>query len=250
MRLLQLRKHGEVSLTKDLTGNIPPYAILSHTWGADNEEVTFEDLKQGAGKNKAGYQKISFCEKQAAGHGLEYVWIDTCYIDKSSSAELSEALISMFRWYSQADRCYVYLADVSKRNWQVDFYNSRWFTRGWTLQELLAPSSVEFFSREGKRLGGKNSLCQHVSKITGIPANAIQGEPLSSFSVDERRSWAEKRQTKREEDEAYSFMGIVDVYMPPLYGEGRGSAIRRLEKEINEKKLRDKNWHVEHYLQI
>jgi hypothetical protein len=250
MRLLQLHNHGEVSLTKNFIDNIPPYAILSHTWGADDEEVTFEDLTQGVGKNKAGYEKISFCEKQAAGHGLQYVWIDTCCIDKSNSTELSEALNSMFRWYSKADRCYAYLADVSERDaGRAAFCNSRWFTRGWTLQELLAPSSVEFFEREGKRLGDKNSLCQQVSKITGIPTNALQGEPLSSFSVAVRISWAEKRQTKREEDKAYSLMGMVGVHMPPLYGEGEKEAFERLHSEISRREkllFHDINGHVEH----
>jgi Heterokaryon incompatibility protein (HET) len=250
MRLLQLHNHGEVSLTKNFIDPIPPYAILSHTWGADDEEVTFEDLTQGVGKNKAGYEKISFCEKQAARDGLQYVWIDTCCIDKSSSTELSEALNSMFRWYSKAHRCYVYLADVSERDaGRVAFCNSRWFTRGWTLQELLAPSSVEFFEREGKRLGDKNSLCRQVSKITGIPTNALQGEPLSSFSVAVRISWAEKRQTKREEDKAYSLMGMVGVHMPPLYGEGEKEAFERLHSEISRREkllFHDKNGQVEH----
>jgi hypothetical protein len=248
MRLLQLHNHGEVSLTKDSIDNIPPYAILSHTWGADDEEVTFEDLTHGVGKDKAGYGKISFCEKQAAGHGLQYVWIDTCCIDKSNFSELTEALNSMFRWYSEAARCYVYLADVSERDWRVGFDNSRWFTRGWTLQELVAPRSVEFFSREGKRLGDKNSLCQQISKITGIPTNALQGEPLSSFSVDVRISWAKNRQTKRKEDKVYSLMGMVDVRLPLIYGEGEKEALERLYSEIKRRKeppLHDKNGHVE-----
>jgi hypothetical protein len=97
MRLLQLHKHSGVSLTKNLYDDIPPYAILSHTWGADDEEVTFEDLTQGVSKDKASYEKISFCEKQATGRGLQHVWINTYYIDKSNSPELSEALNSMFR---------------------------------------------------------------------------------------------------------------------------------------------------------
>jgi hypothetical protein len=156
MRLLELNTCSEFSLTKNLIKNIPPYAILSHTWGDDYEEVNFEDLTKGSGKTKAGYRKILFCGEQAARDGLQYFWVDTCCIDKSNNTELSEAINSMFRWYRNATRCYVYLSDVSKNDydqagqslqpWQLAFQESRWFTRGWTLQELLAPLSVEFFS--------------------------------------------------------------------------------------------------------
>src|SRR6202044_2568952 len=120
MRLLELKNNGEFSLTKDLIDNIPPYAILSHTWGEDNEEVTFQDLAQGVGKSKAGYRKIRFCEDQATRAGLQYVWVDTCCIDKSNNTELSEAINSMFRWYSSATRCYVYLSDVSSPKFDTD----------------------------------------------------------------------------------------------------------------------------------
>jgi hypothetical protein len=256
MRLLELNNHGEVSLTKDLINNIPPYAILSHTWGEDNEEVTFQDLTQGVGKSKAGYGKIRFCREQATRDGLQHVWIDTCCIDKSNSTELSEALNSMFRWYCDAAQCYVYLSDVSARGsgWESAFRKSRWFTRGWTLQELLAPRSVEFFSGEGERLGDKNSLDQQVREITGIPIDALQGKSLSSFSVPVRISWARKRETKREEDKAYSLMGIFGIHMSPIYGEGEAEAFERLHSEIvrrdsqQEKLLQvlpDKDWHVE-----
>ncbi|PMD59340.1 heterokaryon incompatibility [Hyaloscypha bicolor E] len=142
MRLLQRGNAGEFSLTKDLVGdNIPPYAILSHTWGADTEEVTFKNLIDGTGKGKAGYNKILFCEEKAASHGLQYFWVDTCCIDKSSSAELQEAINSMFHWYRNAAKCYVYLSDVSSPAFDADdkfsqlpcksaFLASRWFTRG------------------------------------------------------------------------------------------------------------------------
>jgi hypothetical protein len=146
----------------------------------------------------------------------------------------------MFRWYQEAAKCYVYLSDVSTHNpdennhfsWESAFRKSRWFTRGWTLQELIAPVSVEFFSREGKRLGDKKSLEQQVHEITGIPINALQGSPLSHFSVPERISWVNHRETKRKEDKAYSLMGIFDVYMSLIYGEGRERAFRRLQEEI------------------
>jgi hypothetical protein len=166
MRLLERNNDGEFSLTKDFGDHVPRYAILSHTWGADTEEVTFRDLTDGTGKSKAGYGKIRFCGEQARRDGLEYFWVDTCCIDKSNNTELAEAINSMFRWYRDAAKCYVYLSDVSitKPNtstllseftWESAFRASRWFTRGWILQELLAPDSVEFFSRAGKRLGIK-----------------------------------------------------------------------------------------------
>ncbi len=256
MRLLDF-SHDQVSLTRDFTNNAPPYAILSYTWGEDNQEVTFQDLMQGVGKSKAGYEKIRFCRKQAAKDGLQYVWIDTCCIDKSSSTELTEALNSMFRWYYDAAQCYVYLSDVSARGsgWESAFRKSRWFTRGWTLQELLAPRSIGFFSREGERLGDKDSLIQQIREITGIPIDALQGKSLSSFSIDARFSWAMKRETKREEDKAYSLMGILGVHMSPIYGEGKTEAFERLIREIDtrnsqqERRLQpvlyDETWCVE-----
>jgi hypothetical protein len=244
MRLLERNSDGEFSLTKDFGDHVSRYAILSHTWGADTEEVTYRDLMDSTGKSKAGYNKIRFCEEQARRDGVQYFWVDTCCIDKSNSTELAEAINSMFRWYQNAAKCYVYLSDVSttKRKasdqlseftWEPAFQASRWFTRGWTLQELLAPASVEFFSREGKRLGDKQTLERQVHEITGIAVSALQGFPLSQFGVDERLSWAETRQTTRKEDKAYSLLGIFDVYMPLIYGEGGENALNRLREEIN-----------------
>jgi hypothetical protein len=236
MRLLQLRDDGEPSLVEFFGRNIPPYAILSHTWGPDDEEVTFRDIVNGMGKHKAGWRKIRFCEEQATQDGLQYLWVDTCCIDKSSSMELSEALNSMFHWYRNASRCYVHLADVSTSSFTKDsliFQRSRWFTRAWTLQELLAPTSVEFFSVEGEKLGDKIALVHELHKITGIPIEALHGRTLAQFSIGERFSWAATRETKREEDSAYSLLGIFDVHMPLIYGEGRVHALRRLQKEIS-----------------
>jgi ankyrin repeat protein len=242
MRLLQLQDDGNFSLVEFSGDKIPRYAILSHTWGADNEEITFQDMKNGRSRSKASYRKISFCEKQAKVDGLEYFWVDTCCIDKSSSQELSEAINSMFRWYKNAERCYVYLSDVSDstsdgdgectKRWKPAFKKSRWFTRGWTLQELIAPASVEFFSREGTCLGNKKSLEQTLHEITGIAVKALRGSHLSQFSTQERFSWAAKRNTNREEDAAYCLLGIFDICMPLLYSEGREKALARLEKQI------------------
>jgi len=243
MRLLRIEDDGNFSLVERIGNNIPRYAVLSHTWGADEEEVTFRELLDGTGKTKAGYRKIRFCGKQAVNDNLQYFWVDTCCIDKSSSTELSEAINSMFRWYRDAARCYVYLSDVSVsgsvgdeffRRWEPAFKGSRWFTRGWTLQELIAPASIEFFSKEERRLGDKQSLEPTLHEITGIAIQALRGSPLCYFSVDERMSWAAKRKSKREEDEVYSLLGIFDIHMPLIYGEGRKKALVRLRKEIKE----------------
>jgi hypothetical protein len=239
MRLLQFKNQNEFSLTNELIDDIPPYAILSHTWGADTDEVTFRDLMDNTGKSKAGYYKICFCGEQARRDGLQYFWVDTCCIDKSSSAELTEAINSMFRWYQKAAKCYVYLSDLSIHGYDKDDHfcqsalrNSKWFTRGWTLQELIAPLSVEFFSLEGKRLGDKRSMEKQVHDITEITIQALRGDPLSNFSVADRMSWAAKRETRREEDKAYCLLGIFDIHMPLIYGEGIKAFIR-LEEEIN-----------------
>ncbi|EUC35949.1 hypothetical protein COCCADRAFT_2965 [Bipolaris zeicola 26-R-13] len=244
MRLLQRSSTGDFRLTKDLIGDetIPPYAILSHTWEADTE-VTFADMANGTSTDKFGYRKIQFCGEQAKQDDLQYFWIDTCCIDKSNHVELQEAINSMFRWYQNAVKCYVYLSDVStaKPNtyefsgstWELSFRKSRWFTRGWTLQELLAPRLVEFFSQEGTRLGDKKSLERQIHEITGIATLALQGAPLEEFDVEERLSWAKSRRTTRKEDRAYSLLGIFGIYMPLIYGEGEDNAFRRLQEEIN-----------------
>ena len=242
MRLLQRDENGGLSLTEFFENSIPEYAILSHRWEA--EEVTFKDLMDGTNKSKAGYDKIHFCGTQARHDSLQYFWVDTCCIDKANSTELAEAINSMFRWYQKAAKCYVYLSDVSTRKrkesdafteytWEPAFRASKWFTRGWTLQELLAPTIVEFFSREGHRLGDKGSLKRHIQEITGIPIRAIEGAPLSQFGIDERLSWIENRQTTRAEDKAYSLLGMFGIYLPLIYGEGREHAFQRLKKEID-----------------
>jgi hypothetical protein len=195
------------------------------------------------GTSKPGYDKIRFCGEQARRDDLQYFWIDTCCIDKSSSNELQEAINSMFLWYRNVAKCYVYLSDVSRpalgaddkpsRPWESSFRKSRWFTRGWTLQELVSPALVEFFSKEGEQLGNKRSLERHIHEVTGIPVKALRGSPLSDFSVPERMSWAETRDTTRKEDKVYSLLGIFDVHMPLIYGEGREKAFKRLREEID-----------------
>ncbi|ETS86735.1 hypothetical protein PFICI_00563 [Pestalotiopsis fici W106-1] len=247
MRLLQLGAAGELTLTKDLARDIPPYAILSHTWGSEDDEVTLQDLlmetrKDASWRQTSGYQKILFCGQQAKLDDIEYFWVDTCCIDKTSSAELTEAINSMFQWYQKAQKCYVYLADVvhgscaidatPETAWKSEFRRSKWFTRGWTLQELVAPQYVEFFSSDRQRLGDKTSLLRLIHDITGIAIDALKGQPTCEFSELDRMSWLEKRQTTREEDMAYCMLGIFNVQMPLLYGEGRERAQVRLRQTI------------------
>ncbi|KAH6703070.1 hypothetical protein BKA61DRAFT_528255 [Leptodontidium sp. MPI-SDFR-AT-0119] len=247
MRLLQYSNDGDFRLTEFFEGDIPKkYAILSHRWGA--EEVTFKDVTGGTSKGKAGYGKIQFCGEQVRRDDLQYFWVDTCCIDKSNAVELQEAINSMFRWYRDATKCYVYLPDVSRprtdpangsyEDWVCQFRKSEWFSRGWTLQELIAPPSVDFFSKEGKLLGNKASLERNICEITGIPASALRGSPLSEFSVDERLSWAASRETFRQEDKAYSLLGIFNINMSLIYSEGKENAFRRLKKKI-QKSLTD-----------
>jgi hypothetical protein len=254
MRLLECNNDGEFSLTKVYVDNVPKYAILSHTWGEDSEEVTFRELKDRTGKSKAGYNKIRFCGEQARRDGLRYFWVDTCCIDQPNSTELQEAINSMFRWYSDAAKCYVYLSDVSRSAfdtndkshqvpWESQFRASRWFTRGWTLQELIAPPLVEFFSQEGNRLGDKTTLERQIHDITGIDVLALQGTSLFQFGVDKRMSWAKNCETKLKEDMVYSLLGIFDVSMTPRYGEGRDKAWIRLKKKIDNS-LNGERYHV------
>ena len=143
----------ELRLQQFSPDDVPNYAILSHRWEANNQEVTYQDLTTGVGSHKMGYRKIQFCAERAGRDGLQYFWVDSCCIDKGNLVELTAAINSMFRWYQNAAKCYVYLSNISMGKytlssepiWESDFRRSQWFTRGWTLQELLAPRSVEFF---------------------------------------------------------------------------------------------------------
>ncbi|KAF2447900.1 HET-domain-containing protein [Karstenula rhodostoma CBS 690.94] len=233
MRLLRAHNDGTFSLV-EFYSKPPPYAILSHTWGHDNEEVLLKDIINKTGTSKPGYTKLRFCAEQAAKDGIEHIWVDTCCIDKTSSAELSEAINSMFRWYQNSEKCYVYLADVYISEYNADircFQKSWWFTRGWTLQELLAPTCVEFFTADAQLIGDRDTLSSAIIKATGIPDDALRGYPLYLFTITERLSWTMHRSTKREEDSAYSLLGIFDVHMPLIYGEGSDRAFSRVLHE-------------------
>ena len=228
--------------------NIPPYAILSHTW--DKHEITFQDIYGKAQKDhpafKKGYSKILGTCKIAREDGLKYAWVDTCCIDKTSSAELSESINCMFRWYQEAAVCYALLSDVCSfdSDKPEELAKSRWFYRGWTLQELIAPTRLRFYSCSlglgiWHYLFTRQERAPVISKITGIATSYLQDHDSSSdvqrllrtASVAERMSWAAKRETTRTEDIAYCLLGVFDINMPLLYGEGE-KAFFRLQEEI------------------
>jgi len=260
---------------------VPEYAILSHTWG-DNEFTfqDFRDAKRGWWKRRITpwSKKIDGCCAQAASDGIQYVWIDTICINKSSSAELSEAINSMYRWYAEAAVCYVYLSDVRHssraceiqagsgdgakqvRAWSAllepalveQIRRSRWFTRGWTLQELLAPSRSRFFDADWKCVGYSGWACGTfktlngqassaprlttlLAEITGIPSKfLLSHSQITEASIAMRMSWAAGRRTTRIEDTAYCLLGLFGVNIPLLYGEGEGAFVR-LQEEIMKK---------------
>jgi hypothetical protein len=213
----------------------------------EGQEVSYNELVAGTGKDKAGYAKIRFCMDRATQDDLQYCWVDTCCINKSTSDELSTAINSMFRWYKRAAKCYVYLSDVQvpdevtdaqhfRITWEDAFRWSRWFTRGWTLQELLAPATAEFFSKEGKLLGSKISLEQEIYEITEIPIRVLRGQGLDKLGVEEIMSWAAKRTTTLNEDKVYCLLGFFGVFLPLIYGEGEEYATLRLREEIQRRR--------------
>lgn len=251
-----------------------PYAILSHRWLSDNaQEVSYSDIrpnipgKTGLSKawplrhlskpaysKKAGYRKVNLSCKQARQDGLQYVWIDTCCINKADEAETAESIRSMYNWYRRARVCYVYLADVTadrldasgkqtaerkaQSDWRIQFETSDWFRRGWTLQELLAPRMVNFYNADWKYLGTLEDLAHAVAEVTHIERSCLtryvdrSGMELSDYSYAQRLSWAARRETSRGEDRTYSLMGVFGVHMPVLYSEGSKKAFRRLQEEL------------------
>jgi heterokaryon incompatibility protein (HET) len=244
---------------------LPPYTILSHTWGEG--EVTlkdFEKLEAAGGSfisvgasvptNKPGWKKIRLSANQTKKDGHDYIWIDTFCIDKLSSAELTESINCMYNWYYNAEVCYAYMSDVVveageaiiPRDSDVAlteegveemknslFANSKWFKRGWTLQELIAPNIVLFSDKEFNYMGSKDTLISSIQLITGIDIDVL-AQPerfLPTVCVARKMSWAARRPTTRPEDEAYCLLGIFGVNMPLIYGEGR-KAFQRLQEEI------------------
>jgi hypothetical protein len=243
MRLL----HAASLSFHDYEGSsIPPYAILSHRW--EGEEVTYQEFKdrKAGTQRKSGFKKINQCCNEARRDRLDYVWVDTCCIDKSSSAELSEAINSMYQWYQRSQVCYVYLSDVQtwssyqksdanglwttfQREVVAQVMESKWWTRGWTLQELIAPESVVFYvDNQGSwdKVGSKTTLLDLVAARTGIGGDILRNQDVSRCSVAQRMSWASERETTRTEDLAYCLLGIFGVNMPLLYGEGTKAFLR------------------------
>ena len=231
MRLLNIKTRK----LEYFLGDPPPYAILSHTWGPG--EITLQDLDRDDLDQQSGWIKIVGFLKALARRlpePIEYAWIDTCCIDKTSSAELSEAINAMFLWYKHSECCYAYLEDVKHAGPGPvgrDFEECRWFDRGWTLQELLAPRHVEFFDHEWCYIGSKHELAERISARTNIDEKSLLTGDFTTASVARRMSWAAGRQTTRSEDLAYCLLGIFDINMPMLYGEGE-KAFTRLQEEI------------------
>ena len=250
---MRLLKTSNGILREFSPGDIPKYAILSHTWG--DHEQTFQEVNNRFSRHLKGVttsysrhrislfeglsRKIQGCCRFARSYGYEWVWIDTCCIDQKSSAELSEAINSMFEWYSKAELCIAFLEDVPDSTTSDDhrppprFKESRWFTRGWTLQELIAPNIVIFVSSELKFIGTKATLAKQILDISGISRSILTSRnSISDYSIAQRMRWAAKRVTTRPEDRAYSLLGIFGVHMPTIYGEGLTRAFRRLQEEI------------------
>jgi len=217
----------------------PEYAILSHTWGPQKHEVNLEDMrKEKKPVWKKGFFKVLKTCAQAKADKISHVWIDSCCIDRSNITELSESINSMYRWYENAKFCYVFLEDVhSGQAIEDQFVDSRWFTRGWTLQELLAPRMLIFFTSDWNLLGTRFEMADSIEAASRIDPeflgdNTRNGIRIREASVAQRMSWASARETSKEEDAAYYLLGIFGINMPLIYGEGMQSAFLRLQEEI------------------
>ncbi|KAI1456324.1 HET-domain-containing protein [Annulohypoxylon moriforme] len=218
---------------------VEKYAILSHRWLAREDEILFQDIESNDHtllEKKLGLYKLTQCCKQAESDGLKYVWIDSCCVNRSDSTELQEVINSMYRYYENSQKCYVYLKDTLQKAGDGPFRlneNEDWFQRGWTLQELIAPREVHFYNKNWQHLGDKKALVNDISIITSVDRNMLlHQEDLQSFSIAERMSWASGRKTTRDEDRAYSLIGLFNVNMPMLYGEGGTKAFLRLQEAI------------------
>ena len=230
-----------------------PYIILSHTWldpdpSGYQKEILFDDLynRKEWTKKPAGAAKVTgACEaarrwfeqskmRDPEMQAIDHLWIDSCCIDQKHPVELSAAINSMYRWYQKAEVCLVYLSDVKRPEGRApDLSKSKWFQRGWTLQELVASKTLEFYDVDWQPLGNDTALRDHLSSITGIDrAILAHKKNVSNVSIEQRMSWASGRETRLDEDKAYCLMGLFGVQMPTLYGEGLESAFRRLQEEI------------------
>ena len=231
------------------------YAILSHRWIGDtevsyDEMVDLAKMKKGERneiRERAGYKKILDTCWRAKNDGYKWVWVDTCCIDRRNSTKLSEAIISMYRWYANAKVCYAYLHDVDGSSFPTNKAKKKyprsngwpeWFSRGWTLQEMIAPRNLQFFNKDWQPIGDKKRLAQTLDTITGVPVHILTGGLDANRPVDQIMSWAANRTTKLDEDRAYSLMGLLGVNMVMMYGEGEEEAFRRLRLEVESKRLR------------
>lgn len=255
MRLLSTKPNDYRFKIFVSTASRPKYAILSHTWMADEEEVTFADTRNLTfARNKPGWSKLENARSQAHSRDLAWIWIDTCCIDKSSSAELSEAINSMFSWYRDASICFVYLADFQsqmthlghatawhdspKAEGEHEISRCRWFSRSWTLQEMLAPAPdiVSFFDAKWQSCGTLEDNAKLIAGATGIDHNVLRAtnhrkQMFKAQSVAQKMCWTACRTSTRKEDRAYSLLGLFDVNMPIIYGEG-DKAFARLQEAV------------------
>lgn len=243
---MRLINTSTLQLEDFLGDEVPSYAILSHTW--TKEEVTLQEWQKSkwATRSKAGYKKVRAACAVAKAQNHKWLWADTVCIDKTSSADLSEAINSMYAWYRESAECFAYLVDVDTRvlvgnQVQADVTKSRWFTRGWTVQELLAPSHLTFYDKQWKRLGTKEHYSEAIEAKTGIDSEfmVLHDDDRHGIPVFQRMTWFAGRKTTRIEDVAYCMLGVFDINMPLLYGEGR-KAFMRLQHEI----LRKQNDHT------
>jgi hypothetical protein len=257
MRLLKTAT-CEVTEAKDIPSPFPHYAILSHTWISPRDEITYQDtrtrmadIKDDLFKQK-GWSKIkSFCTRARA-DGWEWAWMDTCCIDKTSTGDTQEAINAMFRWYQDAGVCYAYLSDVDAGGLEAigghsypssphyarlkeSFVKANWFTRGWTLQELLAPHYLMFVDQHWHHIGTRESRALEIKEACNIDSrHLVDFKPTepTSCSIAMRLSWASRRETTVEEDEAYSLLGLFGISLPLIYGEGRSRAFSRFQREL------------------
>ncbi|KAF5535575.1 beta transducin [Fusarium napiforme] len=263
MRLLHT-KSFELFEDSDVPVPFPSYAILSHTWISPKDEITYRDMKTRTGDIKNGVYKQKgwsklkdYCHR-ASKDGWEWAWMDTCCIDKTNPADTQEAINAMFRWYQNAGVCYAHLSDVNfsttsqilslTENTSPDpsmnslrtaakneFTGAKWFTRGWTLQELLAPHYLIFVDREWRHMGTRESWALEIEKASNIEArhlNAFNPTDFASCSTAMRFSWASGRETTVEEDESYSLLGLFGISLPLIYGEGGRQAFNRLQRQL------------------
>ncbi|KAK8057980.1 HET-domain-containing protein [Apiospora phragmitis] len=226
------------------------YAIFSHRWLAEGE-VEFEDLKKHIDELRSsthslpGVSKIHDACVAARARGFKWLWMDTCCIDKKKSDEYATAINSMFNWYRNAKLCITFMADVKWRGSNAvslgkeafrsekENESSAWFRRGWTLQELMASSHMEFYDMDWKCMGTKKELATALSDVTGIDKRFLTGEQdLSEASIAMKMSWMFGRETGKPEDRAYSLLGLFNVKLHLAYGEGMATAFRRLQEVI------------------